>query len=102
MHYNADTFLSLKKILEQNGYSSKQEISAKLVEIYNQQKNGLEDEIEELKQKQLINIEADKLNSMLGIIPHVDNTDKILKYERSLQKSIFQNLIMLKKLQGNF
>jgi hypothetical protein len=39
---------------------------------------------------------------MFALIPQQENADKILKYERSLQKSIFQSLIMLKKLQGIF
>lgn len=39
---------------------------------------------------------------MLGMIPSAENTEKVLKYERSLQKSIYQNLIMLKKIQGTF
>jgi hypothetical protein len=67
-----------------------------------QEKQRLEKGIEELEQDRLTNIEADKLNSMLGTIPEGDNTDKILKYERSIQKSIFQNLFLLKKLQGSF
>jgi hypothetical protein len=45
---------------------------------------------------------ADKLTYMLGMAPATENTDKVLKYERSLQKSIFQNLFLLKKLQGIF
>lgn len=39
---------------------------------------------------------------MLSMIPQTDNADKVLKYERGLQKSVYQNLIMLKKLQGLF
>lgn len=39
---------------------------------------------------------------MLGMVPAAESTDKIMKYERSLQKSIFQNILMLKKLQGFF
>ncbi|MEI8365655.1 MAG: hypothetical protein WCF65_04470 [Parachlamydiaceae bacterium] len=45
---------------------------------------------------------SNALTYMLGMTPTTDNTDKVLKYERSLQKSIFQNLLMLKKLQGTF
>lgn len=101
--YGEDSnFAKLRTILKQNGYSSKKEISAKLIEIYAHEKKHHEREIEELEQKRLGNIDADKLNSMLGTIPQENSADKILKYERSLQKSIFQNLFLLKKLQGSF
>ena len=102
LRYGDGNFAKLKMALGQNGYSSQKEISAKLIEVYAEQKQRLEEEIEKLQQKRLANIEADKLNSMLGTIPEEDNTDKILKYERSIQKSIFQNLFLLKKLQGTF
>lgn len=97
-----NSFSKLKSVLTQNGYSSKKEISEKLIEVYETLTQRLEKEIEELKKKRHNNIEADKLNSMLGTIPQEGNTDKILKYERSIQKSIFQNLFLLKKLQGSF
>jgi|GEM_PF-688556 len=97
--YGDSNFAQLKKILEQNGYSSKKEISAKLIEVSAQQRQQLEEEIEKLEQERVANIEADKLNTMLGTIPQEDSTDKILKYERSIQKSIFQNVFLLKKLQ---
>lgn len=79
----------------------KKNISSKLIELYAQQMQQFKREIKELEEKRLENIEADNLNIMLGTIPKEDNTDKILKYERSLQKSIFQNIFLLKKLQGS-
>ncbi len=100
--YGGCNFAKLKMILEQNGYSSKKDISSKLIELYAQQTQQFKREIKELEEKRLDNIETDKLNTMLGIIPKEDNADKILKYERSLQKSIFQNIFLLKKLQGSF
>lgn len=33
-------------------------------------------------------------------LPGLEDTEKILKYEKSIQKSIFQNLAILKKLQS--
>lgn len=100
--YDRSHFAKLKLLLGQKGYSSKKEISAKLLEVYAKRRQQIEDEIMELEQKKLENIEGDKLNNLLGIIPQEDTTNKILKYERSMQKSIFQNLFLLKKLQGSF
>lgn len=95
-------FEVLQTLLTKYGYTETDNISAKLVDIYSKQTEKLEKEIQELSQKKLMNDAADKLTYMVGMIPPVDNTEKILKYERSLQKSIFQNVIMLKKLQGVF
>jgi len=98
--YGDSSFSSLKTVFAQCGYTSKREISAKLIEVYRLEIKQLERDIEEFEQMQLANIEADKLNSTIGMLPSQENTDKILKYERSIQKSIFQNLLLLKKLQG--
>jgi hypothetical protein len=92
----------LQALLIKYGYSETKVITAKLIDLYAQQNQRLEKEIEELRNQKLINDASNKLTYMLGMVPQVDNTDKILKYERSLQKSIYQNLIMLKKLQGIF
>ena len=41
-------------------------------------------------------------HSQIGSVPSEENSEKALKYERSIQKSIFQNLFLLKKLQRVF
>lgn len=46
----------------------------------------IEDEIQKLEKKKLMNEASDKLTFMLGMTPQVDHADKVLKYERSLQK----------------
>lgn len=97
--YGGSNFAQLKAALANKGYSSKTTISTKLIEIYAREIKQLEQEIKKLEQERLTNIEADRLNCLLGTIPQEDNSDKILKYERSIQKSIFQNLFLLKKLQ---
>ncbi|PIS00446.1 MAG: hypothetical protein COT84_07560 [Chlamydiae bacterium CG10_big_fil_rev_8_21_14_0_10_35_9] len=94
------SYEKLKALLEENGYSNKKEITNRLLELYILEKQRCKKEISKLEQKKLLNTEADKFNTMLGAIPEEENTDKILKYDRSLQKSIYQNLFLLKKLQG--
>lgn len=96
------SFDELRALLKRNGYSGANEISAKLIELLTRQNQRLQEEIQKLTEQKLANIESNKLIYMLGMTPQADNTDKILKYERSIQKSIYQNLIMLKKLQGAF
>jgi hypothetical protein len=99
--YDLD-FDKLQTLLIKYGYSEVKEITAKLIELYSQQNQHLEKEIRKLSDQKLMNDSSNKLTYMLGMIPQIDSTDKVVKYERSLQKSIFQNLIMLKKLQGTF
>lgn len=99
--YDLD-FDKLQDLLIKYGYSETSVISSKLIELYFQQNQQLEKEIEELHKQKLVNDASNNLTYMLGMIPQTENTDKVLKYERSLQKSIFQNLLMLKKLQGIF
>jgi hypothetical protein len=100
LHSGDFDFSEIKALLMIHGYTDAKMISTKLIELYSDENQRIEREILELENKKIINATADKLNCTLGIIPYDDNTDKILKYERSLQKSIFQNLFLLKKLQG--
>jgi hypothetical protein len=98
-------FVKLKAILERHGFTSKAPIGESLIELYLKEKQKVMNEVEALKKKQLDNAAADNLHRMLGCLPNadnVDNVDKVLKYERSLQKSICENLFLLKKLQGLF
>jgi len=66
------------------------------------QNRSLEEEIQALTKKKQVTVVSNALTYMLGITPATDNAEKVLKYERSLQKSIYQNLFILKKLQGVF
>ncbi len=103
LYYSGDfSFDELQALLKKNGYTDAKGISAKLLEIYTKQNQRFEEEIQKLTKQKLENDASNKLTYMLGIIPQTENADKTLKYERSLQKSIFQNLILLKKLQGTF
>lgn len=103
LYYTGDfDFDELQALLKKNGYSEAKAISTKLIEIYANQNRSLEEDIQKLTQQKIENEAANSLTYMLGMTPATDNADKILKYERSLQKSIYQNLFMLKKLQGVF
>jgi hypothetical protein len=92
----------LQVILKKHGYNDSKSIAIKLIEIYTRESLNLEKDNQELAKKKISNDAANKLTYMLGMAPATENADKVLKYERSLQKSIFQNLFLLKKLQGNF
>jgi hypothetical protein len=100
LSYGNLDFVEMKAVLKKIGYSSNKEITSRLIELYLKQNTDLKKEIQDLEQEKITNTATDFLNTKLGAIPKDENIDKVLKYERSLQKSIFQNLIMLKKLQG--
>lgn len=103
LYYIGDfTFDELQVLLKKNGYSQPEAITEKLLELYKKQNLELERDIRTLEESRAVNREANRLFSMLGMVPETNSTDKVLKYERGLQKSIYQNLIMLKKLQGLF
>lgn len=103
LHYTGDfTFDELQALLKKNGYSQPETITEKLLELYQKQNLELECDIRTLEESRAVNNESNKLLSMLGMVPETESADKVLKYERGLQKSIYQNLIMLKKLQGLF
>lgn len=93
-------FEDLRALLKKNGFSEAIGISSKLIELFTQQNQRIEVEIQKLSKQKDLNLASNNLTYMLDMTPPVENTEKILKYERSLQKSIFQNLLLLKKLQG--
>lgn len=102
LYEGESTFKSFAALLARHGYSQDEHIANRLIELYSSENQRLAQEIEELHQKKALNQAADSRNSMIGSVPPEENTEKALKYERSIQKSIFQNLFLLKKLQGHF
>ncbi len=102
LYEGGSTFKSLAALLARYGYSQDEHIATRLIELYSSENERLAKEIEELNQKKDLNQAEDFRNSMVGSVPDEENAEKALKYERSIQKSIFQNLFMLKKLQGLF
>jgi hypothetical protein len=94
------TFNELAALLARNGYSQDEHIATRLIELYMGENERLEHEIEELQEKKEHNQAEDVRNAMIGSIPADENSEKVLKYERSIQKSIFQNIFLLKTLQG--
>ena len=103
MLYNSGLdFKTLKALLVKYGLSTAENISARLIELIAAENASLDKEIQKQSKQKKANEASDNLMRMLGMTPTTENADKILKYERSLQKSIFQNIMMLKKLQGVF
>lgn len=102
VHEEESTLENLAAILARHGYSQDEHIAIRLIELYSDENKKLKQEVEELQQKKANNQEEDFRNAMIAAAPSEETTEKALKYDRSIQKSIFQNLFLLKKLQGVF
>lgn len=102
MHQAIRVCTVIPKIQEEHGYTSKTAISKRLIEIYTIEKKEVEGSIEALEEIRSENDVKDGLHRMLASIPSGENIDKVLKYVRSLQKSIYENFFLLKKLQKVF
>ncbi|MFW9874985.1 MAG: hypothetical protein ACFFG0_17905 [Candidatus Thorarchaeota archaeon] len=70
--------------------------------IYLKKNKEIEEDIRKLELQRIQNMASDELNAKICSIPQDSDIDKIMKYEKSIQKSIFQNLLLLKKLQHEF
>lgn len=96
------SFKELKEIIARADYTTAERIAEALIKCFEKANMEHEKEIANLEKQKITNGIADELNARLCSLAPNENLEKALKYERSIQKSIFQNLIMLKKLQDVF
>ena len=89
----------LLSILRRAEYSDN-DIANTLIEIYEKSNEEYLRKIYELKKAQVRNNSAEEVNKMISSLPVGDNAEKVMRYEKAIQKSIFQNLGVLKKLQS--
>lgn len=93
------SFEKLKAIFKKAGYTDK-DIADELVGELKKQNENNKKQIYDLEQKKLKNRMAEEVNVKIFSLPAGDNAEKVMKYEKSIQKSIFQNLSVLTKLQS--
>lgn len=89
----------LKQILAREGYTTDKQLAEVLVKCFSEQIDKSKSEVEQLHQQKRTNRLADELNGKLCALPPTDSLDKALKYEASIQRSILQNYVLLRKLQ---
>ena len=89
----------LRAVLKRAEYSDK-DIADALIRWLEEQNEGYKRAIYDLEQKKLKNRIAEEVNIKICSLPAGDNAEKVMRYEKSIQKSIFQNLAILKKLQS--
>lgn len=93
-------FERLRTIFHRSGYSDRDlatGIIKKLEKFYEED----QEEIAELRKTKLKNQFAEDLILRTFSLPPDEDAEKVLRYEKSIQKSIFQNLALLKNLQRN-
>lgn len=92
------TFKECKAVFERNNITDKN-ISERLVKCLKKQNEKFKNEIDSLEQSKKKNNLAHEIHHLLSHLPQTESAEKVMKYEKSLQKSIFQNIALLKKLQ---
>jgi hypothetical protein len=92
-------FEQMKTILKRAGYTDN-DVAGELIECLKKQNKGYEKRIEELNQERLKNAFAEEVTVKLNSLPGGDTYEKVIKYEKAIQRSILQNIALLKWLQA--
>jgi hypothetical protein len=91
-------FEQLKEIISRAEYTYK-DIAVELIKQLEKYNRDYEEEIQFFKKQKLQNQLTEEIAVSLNSLPKTEEAEKIMRYERSLQKSIMQNIVMLKQLQ---
>ena len=97
--YDELSFEEMKTALNDADYDDN-DITKALITCLNKQNKKFLKKIDVLKHKKIKNNYAEEVNMMINCLPFSENAEKIMKYEKTIQKSILQNLAFLKRLQG--
>jgi hypothetical protein len=92
-------FEKLSKMFKDAGFTDA-DIARELIECLKNENKHYQKLIDGLEQSKLMNKYAEEVNVKVNSLPKVDSVEKVLKYEKAIQKSIFQNLAILKRLQS--
>lgn len=92
-------FEEIKNIFKRAGYDDKK-ISQKLIEELKKQSEGYKNSILKIEKEKKRNKMQEKVNIKMKSLPSDESSEKVMKYEKTIQKSIYQNLAVLKKLQS--
>ncbi|KPJ67444.1 MAG: hypothetical protein AMJ43_04085 [Coxiella sp. DG_40] len=96
------SFEEMREILTNAGFKTDREIANVLVYCIEERNTQIREEIQELEIESQKNQFAEEIRLKVYNLPSTMNVDKILRYEKSIQNSIVQNLILLKKMQSSF
>ena len=92
-------FGELRRKLKKAGHTDLA-IARDFIEALEKGNRKFRKEIHELEQKKLKNKYAEEVNVKVNSLPAADCIEKIIKYEKAIQKSISQNIVNLKRLRS--
>ena len=92
-------FEQLRAVFKNAGYTDK-DIADELIGCLKKQNKGYQNTISELEQVKLKNTFAEEVAVKTSSLPAGDTYEKVIKYEKAIQRSILQNLALLKRLQS--
>ena len=81
-------------------HKGNEEIDEEISEHQDTQDKTSQKRISELKRQKLKNKLAEEVAVKIGSLPAGDDWNKVIKYEKAVQRSILQNLALLKRLQS--
>lgn len=93
------SFGDMRTILAEHDYTDKK-LAETLIPLYEKQNKKYQEEIKALERQKKNNALAEEVQVKVHSLPSGEHADKIMRYEKSLQKLIFQNLAILKRLQS--
>ncbi len=92
-------FGRLRAIFKNAGYTDA-DIAEELIGCLKKQNKDYQKRIAELEQEKLKNKYAEEVVVKTSSLPAGDTYEKVIKYEKAVQRSILQNLALLKRLQS--
>ncbi|KKS44569.1 MAG: hypothetical protein UV05_C0004G0004 [candidate division CPR1 bacterium GW2011_GWA2_42_17] len=81
-------------------HKTDEELDEKIAEYQTSEGNHHQKQIDELEQSKLKNKYAEEVAIKTSSLPAGDTYEKVIKYEKAVQRSILQNLALLKRLQS--
>lgn len=88
-----------QKLLRENGFDDKK-LNEILAPCFEERVAGYKKQIAELETEKIRTRCHAEINLHKLSLPGTEDSEKVMRYERSLQKSIMQNLLLLKRLQA--
>ncbi len=92
-------FGRLRAIFKNAGYADA-DIAEELIGCLKKQNKDYQKRIAELEQEKLKNKYAEEVVVKTSSLPAGDTYEKVIKYEKAVQRSILQNLALLKRMQS--
>jgi hypothetical protein len=81
-------------------HKTNEEIDEEIAKCQEKQDKDTQKRVAELERQKIRNKLAEEVVLKVGSLPDGDTYEKVIKYEKAIQRSILQNLALLKRLQS--